>query len=79
MKMITKAIIMVELKDVLEENPIVAAVKNMEQLDKALKADVNVIFVLLGDILNLDEISENIYISYLIISTKFWCFFSLNQ
>lgn len=52
---------MVELKDVLEENPIVAAVKNMEQLDKALKAEVNVIFVLFGDILNLDEISEKIY------------------
>lgn len=52
---------MVELKNILEENPIVAAVKNVEQLDKALKTDVNVIFVLFGDILNLNEISDKIY------------------
>ena len=44
---------MVELKNILEENPIVAAVKNVEQLDKALKTDVKVIFVLCGDMLNL--------------------------
>ena len=50
-----------ELKNILEENPIVAAVKNVEQLDKALKTDVNVIFVLFGDILNLNEISDKIY------------------
>ena len=48
-------------KNILEENPIVAAVKNVEQLDKALKTDVNVIFVLFGDILNLNEISDKIY------------------
>lgn len=52
---------MIELKNILEENPIVAAVKNLEQLDKALQTDVNVIFVLFGDILNLNEISEKIY------------------
>ena len=52
---------MIEIKDILEENPIVAAVKNLEQLDKALESDVNVIFVLFGDILNLNEISKKIY------------------
>lgn len=52
---------MVELKNILEENPIVAAVKDLDQLENALNTDVNVIFVLFGDILNLNDISDKIY------------------
>ncbi|SHE99483.1 glycerol-3-phosphate responsive antiterminator [Clostridium fallax] len=47
-------------KDILENNPIVAAVKDEKQLDKVLKTDVQVIFVLFGDILNVKRISEKI-------------------
>lgn len=44
----------------LEENPIIAAVKNPEELEIALMSDVQVIFVLFGDILNIKNISERI-------------------
>ncbi|MEG0132856.1 MAG: glycerol-3-phosphate responsive antiterminator [Clostridium sp.] len=47
-------------KILLEENPIIAAVKNEEELKRALNSDVQVIFVLFGDILNIKEISQKI-------------------
>ena len=43
-----------------EENPVIAAVKNDEQLNEALNSQVQLIFVLYGDILNIKEISEKI-------------------
>ncbi len=52
---------MLNFKRVLEDNPIVAAVKDMEQLDKALENEVDVIFVLFGNLLDITEISNKIY------------------
>lgn len=51
---------MLNFKKILEDNPIVAAVKDMEQLDKALDNDVDVIFVLFGNILDIIDISKKI-------------------
>ncbi|WP_297636316.1 glycerol-3-phosphate responsive antiterminator [uncultured Clostridium sp.] len=51
---------MMRFKQKLEDNPIVAAVKDMQQLDKALQADVNVIFVLFGNVLDIVSISKKI-------------------
>ncbi|MDU5650360.1 MAG: glycerol-3-phosphate responsive antiterminator [Clostridium perfringens] len=51
---------MINFKRILEDNPIVAAVKDMDQLNKALEADVDVIFVLFGNILDIIEISHKI-------------------
>lgn len=48
------------LSRLLEENPVIAAVKNMEELNEALNCDVHVIFVLFGDILNLKDVSRMI-------------------
>lgn len=50
-------------KRVLEDNPIVAAVKDEKELELALEGDIQVIFVLFGSILNITEISEKIYSS----------------
>lgn len=44
----------------LEDNPVIAAVKNEEQLKKALNSNVEIIFVLWGNLLNISEISEMI-------------------
>lgn len=52
---------MINFKRVLEDNPIVAATKNMEQLDKALENEVDIIFVLFGNLLDITEISNKIY------------------
>ncbi len=51
---------MINFKRILEDNPIVAAVKDIDQLNKALEADVDVIFVLFGNILDIIEISHKI-------------------
>ena len=55
---------MINFKRILEDNPIVAAVKDMDQLNKALEADVDVIFVLFGNILDIIEISHKIAEKY---------------
>lgn len=47
----------------LEENPIIAAVKNSGELEIAIKSEVQVIFVLFGDILDIKLISEKIELS----------------
>lgn len=39
----------------LEENPIIAAVKDMKQLDAALKSNNEIIFLLSGDIFNIQQ------------------------
>nr|WP_312288893.1 glycerol-3-phosphate responsive antiterminator [Clostridium chromiireducens] len=46
------------IKELLEENPIIAAVKNEEQLELAIDSDAQIIFVLFGDIMNIKNISE---------------------
>lgn len=44
----------------LSANPVIAAVKNEEQLSHALKSECNIIFLLFGDILNISSIVERI-------------------
>ena len=51
----------VGIKIILEDNPVIAAVKDEEQLKKALDSNVQIIFVLWGDLLNITKISEEIY------------------
>ena len=51
---------MICFREVLEENPIVAADKNEEHLEAALESDSKVIFVLFGNILNIKDLSEKI-------------------
>lgn len=50
----------VNFKEVLEENPVVAAVKDEGDLEVALQSDLKVIFVLFGNILNVKDISKRI-------------------
>ncbi|OPF50619.1 antiterminator [Clostridium baratii] len=44
--------------EVLENNPVIAAVKNFEELNIAINSNIEIIFVLFGDVLNVKEISE---------------------
>lgn len=46
------------IKELLEENPIIAAVKNEEQLDLAVNSSAEIIFVLFGDVMSIKKISE---------------------
>lgn len=46
------------IKELLEENPVIAAVKNEEQLDLAINSEARIIFVLFGDVMNITKISE---------------------
>ncbi len=46
------------IKELLEENPVIAAVKNEEQLDLAVNSSTQIIFVLFGDLMNIKKISE---------------------
>lgn len=48
------------IQNMLEENPVIAAVKDFKELDVALNSEIQVIFVLFGDILNIKYISEKI-------------------
>ncbi|MFI3174468.1 MAG: glycerol-3-phosphate responsive antiterminator [Bacillota bacterium] len=43
-----------------EQNPIIGAVKDFEGLEKSLQSDLEVIFILFGDICNIAEITEKI-------------------
>lgn len=43
------------LRQLLEDNPIIAAVKNQECLNRALESDCEIIFLLDGDMINLKE------------------------
>lgn len=44
----------------LHENPIIAAINNMEAMEEALQSSVNIIFLLTGDIFTLKETVEKI-------------------
>lgn len=43
------------------ENPIIAAIKDLEQLDAALDSSCEIIFLLTGNIFNLREISSRVF------------------
>lgn len=49
------------INNLLEENPVIAAVKNEEQLKKSLNSNADIIFVLFGDLINIKEIGHAIY------------------
>ena len=50
----------VSFREVLEDTPIIASVKNMEGLEKCLTSDIQVVFVLFGDICNIAAIVKKI-------------------
>jgi glycerol uptake operon antiterminator len=49
-----------KLFEALKENPVIAAVRGMEDLEYALQKKIRVIFLLAGDIFDLIEIEKNI-------------------
>ena len=51
---------MIDIKEIFEENPVIAAVKDMSGLNEALNSDVDIIFVLFGDIMSVKDISNKI-------------------
>ena len=51
---------MIEMKKILEGNPVIAAVKDMKSLEEAIETDIDIIFVLFGDIISIKELSEKI-------------------
>jgi len=46
--------------ELLKENPVIAAVKDMEGLEKSLQSDCQIIFILFGDLVNIAEIVARI-------------------
>jgi glycerol uptake operon antiterminator len=46
--------------DAMEECPIIAAIKNMDGLNKCLQSDCNIVFVLYGDICTISDIVKTI-------------------
>lgn len=46
--------------DILEDNPIIAAIKDVDDVDMALSTDVGVIFMLCGSILDIKEIADRV-------------------
>lgn len=47
-------------REILEDTPIIAAIKDMDGLEKCLVSDIRVIFVLFGDICNIGSIVKRI-------------------
>jgi glycerol uptake operon antiterminator len=50
----------INIKEILEDTPIIAAVKNHKELSSALSSSSKVIFVLYGNILEIESISKKI-------------------
>ena len=50
----------VNVTEVLEENPIIAAVKDNKGLEEAITTDCNIIFILNSDIINVGEIVKKV-------------------
>lgn len=50
----------INIKETLEGNPVIAAVKNNDELNLAVNSESEVIFVLYGSILDIEEISKKI-------------------
>lgn len=51
---------MSDLKELLLDNPIIASVKNDNNLDEVLSTDVKIVFVLYGNLMNIGEIAEKL-------------------
>lgn len=49
-----------DFRHLFEDNPVIAAVKDFQGLEKALGTDVNIIFVLYGTVVNINEITDKI-------------------
>ena len=49
-----------KLWTIIENNPIIAAVKDMPGLKKCVESDVKVIFILFGDVCNIDQIINEV-------------------
>jgi glycerol uptake operon antiterminator len=46
--------------DILEDSPVIAAVKNEDGLKKCIHSDIKIVFVLFGDICNISEIIKRL-------------------
>ncbi|MCA1074336.1 glycerol-3-phosphate responsive antiterminator [Clostridium bowmanii] len=49
-----------EFYDRIRENPVIAAVNNLKKLEKAIKSPCEIIFLLTGDIFNLQELVNHV-------------------
>jgi glycerol uptake operon antiterminator len=49
-----------KLKEILVENPIIAAIRNNDDLEKALLSKASIVFILYGDILNISKICSKL-------------------
>ena len=49
-----------DIYEALEENPIIAAIRDDEGLEACLNADVRMVFVLYGDVCSIPKIVERI-------------------
>lgn len=47
-----------EFKDALEDSPVIAAIKDDNGLKECLKSDIQVVFILYGDICNIADIVD---------------------
>lgn len=51
---------MIKLKEILIENPVIAAIRNDEDLEKAVLSSANIVFILYGDILSIKHICSRL-------------------
>ena len=47
-------------REIIEDCPVIATVKDMESLEKSFETDSQIIFILFGDICNISEIVERV-------------------
>ncbi len=52
---------MIELNELLLNNPIIAAIKNDDDLEQVLKNDIKIVFVLYGNITNIKSIIDKLH------------------
>ena len=50
----------IPFREILADTPIIAAVKDMDGLDKCLQSDIRVIFILFGDVCSLQDIVKKV-------------------
>lgn len=51
---------MIKLKEVLIENPVIAAIRNYEDLEKVVSSNASIVFILYGDILSVRDICSKL-------------------
>lgn len=51
---------MVRFEELLIENPVIAAIRSDKDLEKAIKSNVEIVFVLYGNIINIKQICEKL-------------------